>query len=262
MKRFQLKQLSFDCVASSRRGLCPSFLRCKSAESTKSTKSRPNQSRISPESVPNLARISPKSRPNQSQLYLRYFADLHSQTPTSCDVGVEVEDADALGHPRRAEELLAAVKLDATDDAACAMPRGASQLRNLPQVRVLREYRQRAAAKHNTPNTQHLLGQRGIFSLPFRDWCPLWVYSLSPSAIGARCGYILFLPPRLVPVPASEPLQRTKKAQTGEDAPIRRLLSSWHPALCAYLWRGGSGNFVLRSALYYSRRHSRYPPCC
>eukprot|EP00959_Pyramimonas_sp_CCMP1952_P442857 9270682-Pyramimonas_sp.AAC.2 len=30
-----------------------------------------------------------------------------------------------------------------------------------------------------------------IFSLPFRDWCPLWVYSLSPSAIGARYGYIL-----------------------------------------------------------------------
>eukprot|EP00976_Prorocentrum_cordatum_P112496 1195540-Prorocentrum_minimum.AAC.3 len=26
----------------------------------------------------------------------------------------------------------------------------------------------------------------GIFSLPFCDWCPLWVYSLSPSAIGAH----------------------------------------------------------------------------
>eukprot|EP00959_Pyramimonas_sp_CCMP1952_P430539 9017343-Pyramimonas_sp.AAC.1 len=25
-----------------------------------------------------------------------------------------------------------------------------------------------------------------------RDWCPLGVYSLSPSAIGARYGYILF----------------------------------------------------------------------
>ena len=28
-----------------------------------------------------------------------------------------------------------------------------------------------------------------IFSLPFRDWCPLRVYSLSPSAIGACYGY-------------------------------------------------------------------------
>eukprot|EP00976_Prorocentrum_cordatum_P050737 1024065-Prorocentrum_minimum.AAC.1 len=28
----------------------------------------------------------------------------------------------------------------------------------------------------------------GIFSLPFCGWCPPWVYSLSPSAIGARYG--------------------------------------------------------------------------
>eukprot|EP00959_Pyramimonas_sp_CCMP1952_P377181 7900224-Pyramimonas_sp.AAC.1 len=28
----------------------------------------------------------------------------------------------------------------------------------------------------------------GTFSLPFRDWCPLWVHSLSPSAMGDR-GY-------------------------------------------------------------------------
>eukprot|EP00976_Prorocentrum_cordatum_P110366 1195184-Prorocentrum_minimum.AAC.3 len=32
---------------------------------------------------------------------------------------------------------------------------------------------------------------KGTFPLPFRDWCPLWVHSLSPSVIGARCGYIL-----------------------------------------------------------------------
>eukprot|EP00976_Prorocentrum_cordatum_P056868 1147241-Prorocentrum_minimum.AAC.2 len=30
-----------------------------------------------------------------------------------------------------------------------------------------------------------------IFTLPFRDWCPLRAYSLSPSANGARYGYIL-----------------------------------------------------------------------
>eukprot|EP00976_Prorocentrum_cordatum_P077885 1182866-Prorocentrum_minimum.AAC.2 len=28
----------------------------------------------------------------------------------------------------------------------------------------------------------------GLFSLPFCDWCPLWVHSLSPSAVGARYG--------------------------------------------------------------------------
>eukprot|EP00976_Prorocentrum_cordatum_P115024 1195940-Prorocentrum_minimum.AAC.3 len=39
----------------------------------------------------------------------------------------------------------------------------------------------------------------GIFSLPFRDWCPLRAYSLSPSAIGARYGHILSPLPRLVP---------------------------------------------------------------
>eukprot|EP00976_Prorocentrum_cordatum_P075392 1181893-Prorocentrum_minimum.AAC.1 len=38
-----------------------------------------------------------------------------------------------------------------------------------------------------------------IFSLPFCDWCPLWVYSLFPSAIGARYGYILSSLPQLVP---------------------------------------------------------------
>eukprot|EP00959_Pyramimonas_sp_CCMP1952_P469062 9494305-Pyramimonas_sp.AAC.2 len=31
----------------------------------------------------------------------------------------------------------------------------------------------------------------GIFSLPFCDWCPLWVYSRSPSMIGAHYGSIL-----------------------------------------------------------------------
>eukprot|EP00959_Pyramimonas_sp_CCMP1952_P092634 1938515-Pyramimonas_sp.AAC.1 len=31
----------------------------------------------------------------------------------------------------------------------------------------------------------------GIFSLPFCDWCSLRVYSLFPSVIGARYGYIL-----------------------------------------------------------------------
>eukprot|EP00959_Pyramimonas_sp_CCMP1952_P331274 6936913-Pyramimonas_sp.AAC.1 len=30
-----------------------------------------------------------------------------------------------------------------------------------------------------------IIMRRRIFSLPFRDWCPLWVYSLSPSTIGA-----------------------------------------------------------------------------
>eukprot|EP00976_Prorocentrum_cordatum_P068222 1179048-Prorocentrum_minimum.AAC.2 len=43
------------------------------------------------------------------------------------------------------------------------------------------------------------------FSLPLRDWCPLRVYSFSPSVIGARYGYILS-PPRgdgyLIPPPA------------------------------------------------------------
>eukprot|EP00976_Prorocentrum_cordatum_P106171 1194397-Prorocentrum_minimum.AAC.11 len=27
----------------------------------------------------------------------------------------------------------------------------------------------------------------GIFSFPFCDWCPQWVYSLSPSQFGACC---------------------------------------------------------------------------
>eukprot|EP00976_Prorocentrum_cordatum_P083105 1185102-Prorocentrum_minimum.AAC.2 len=36
-----------------------------------------------------------------------------------------------------------------------------------------------------------LVSAMGIFSLPFCHWCPLWVYSLSPYAIGARFGYIL-----------------------------------------------------------------------
>ena len=36
-----------------------------------------------------------------------------------------------------------------------------------------------------------LVPAMGIFSLPFYDGCPLWVYSLSPCAIGTRCGYIL-----------------------------------------------------------------------
>eukprot|EP00976_Prorocentrum_cordatum_P101855 1192816-Prorocentrum_minimum.AAC.2 len=35
-----------------------------------------------------------------------------------------------------------------------------------------------------------LVPATGIFSLPFYDWCPLRVYSLSPSVIGARYGYI------------------------------------------------------------------------
>eukprot|EP00959_Pyramimonas_sp_CCMP1952_P191107 3996228-Pyramimonas_sp.AAC.1 len=39
----------------------------------------------------------------------------------------------------------------------------------------------------------------GIFSLPFCDWCPPRVYSLSLSAIGARYGYILSPLLRLVP---------------------------------------------------------------
>eukprot|EP00959_Pyramimonas_sp_CCMP1952_P077436 1618629-Pyramimonas_sp.AAC.1 len=32
--------------------------------------------------------------------------------------------------------------------------------------------------------------KKGVVTLPFCDWCPLRVYSLSPSAIGARYGYI------------------------------------------------------------------------
>eukprot|EP00976_Prorocentrum_cordatum_P068292 1179077-Prorocentrum_minimum.AAC.1 len=28
-----------------------------------------------------------------------------------------------------------------------------------------------------------------LYALPFCDWCPLRVYSLSPSVIGDRCGY-------------------------------------------------------------------------
>eukprot|EP00976_Prorocentrum_cordatum_P034897 709574-Prorocentrum_minimum.AAC.2 len=39
----------------------------------------------------------------------------------------------------------------------------------------------------------------GIFAFPFCDWCPLWVYHLSPSAIGARYGYIISPLLRLVP---------------------------------------------------------------
>ena len=32
-----------------------------------------------------------------------------------------------------------------------------------------------------------------VYSLPFCDWYPLWVYSLSLSAIGTHYGYILYL---------------------------------------------------------------------
>eukprot|EP00959_Pyramimonas_sp_CCMP1952_P342411 7173879-Pyramimonas_sp.AAC.2 len=44
----------------------------------------------------------------------------------------------------------------------------------------------------NTPDKHILVSKHhtGIFSLPCCDWCPLRVYSLSPVAIGARCGYI------------------------------------------------------------------------
>eukprot|EP00959_Pyramimonas_sp_CCMP1952_P196071 4099453-Pyramimonas_sp.AAC.1 len=41
----------------------------------------------------------------------------------------------------------------------------------------------------------------GISSFPFRNWCTQWVYSLSPSTIGAHDGYILSPLPRLVPAP-------------------------------------------------------------
>eukprot|EP00976_Prorocentrum_cordatum_P060189 1175795-Prorocentrum_minimum.AAC.1 len=44
-------------------------------------------------------------------------------------------------------------------------------------------------------------GGPGIFSLPLRDRCPLRVCSLSPSASGARYGYILSSLSRLVPAP-------------------------------------------------------------
>eukprot|EP00959_Pyramimonas_sp_CCMP1952_P436350 9137317-Pyramimonas_sp.AAC.1 len=40
------------------------------------------------------------------------------------------------------------------------------------------------------PQTTRLVPATGIFYLPFRDWCPLWVCSISPSTIGARYGYI------------------------------------------------------------------------
>eukprot|EP00976_Prorocentrum_cordatum_P031016 631406-Prorocentrum_minimum.AAC.1 len=39
-----------------------------------------------------------------------------------------------------------------------------------------------------SPRNQHLtrlVPATGIFALPFRGWCPLRVYALSPSAIGA-----------------------------------------------------------------------------
>eukprot|EP00976_Prorocentrum_cordatum_P077345 1182651-Prorocentrum_minimum.AAC.1 len=42
-----------------------------------------------------------------------------------------------------------------------------------------------------------------IFSLPFRDWCPLREYSLSPSTIGASYRYILSPLPQLVPAPTN-----------------------------------------------------------
>eukprot|EP00976_Prorocentrum_cordatum_P106507 1194466-Prorocentrum_minimum.AAC.3 len=38
-----------------------------------------------------------------------------------------------------------------------------------------------------------------VYSLSFCHWCPLRIYSLSPSAIGARYGYILSPLLRLVP---------------------------------------------------------------
>eukprot|EP00959_Pyramimonas_sp_CCMP1952_P308291 6451925-Pyramimonas_sp.AAC.1 len=41
--------------------------------------------------------------------------------------------------------------------------------------------------------------ERAAYSLPCCDWCPLWAYSLSSSAIGARYGHTLSLFLRLVP---------------------------------------------------------------
>eukprot|EP00976_Prorocentrum_cordatum_P066307 1178256-Prorocentrum_minimum.AAC.3 len=47
-----------------------------------------------------------------------------------------------------------------------------------------------------------------VYSLPFCDRCPLRVYSLSPSAIGARCGYILSR--RVPPGTYTYPLKRLR----------------------------------------------------
>eukprot|EP00959_Pyramimonas_sp_CCMP1952_P366624 7678366-Pyramimonas_sp.AAC.1 len=61
------------------------------------------------------------------------------------------------------------------------------------------------------------------FSFPFRDWCPLRVYSLSPSAIGARYGYILCPFLRLVPATGifSLPCWRILPLHTTHDPSTR-----------------------------------------
>eukprot|EP00976_Prorocentrum_cordatum_P095170 1190077-Prorocentrum_minimum.AAC.1 len=48
-----------------------------------------------------------------------------------------------------------------------------------------------AGAQNMLSPLPRLVPATGIFALPFRNWCPLRVYSLSSSVIGARYGYIL-----------------------------------------------------------------------
>eukprot|EP00976_Prorocentrum_cordatum_P073151 1180980-Prorocentrum_minimum.AAC.2 len=60
--------------------------------------------------------------------------------------------------------------------------------------------------------------QPDVFPLPFCDWCPLRVCSLSPSAIGARYGYVLSPLLRLVRV------AHLAIARAGAAEPLVRLL--------------------------------------
>eukprot|EP00976_Prorocentrum_cordatum_P059381 1175467-Prorocentrum_minimum.AAC.2 len=65
--------------------------------------------------------------------------------------------------------------------------------RRLVTRRVNNERLRPRERSHTPAFGKCLAGEKyaGLFSLPFRDWCPLRVYSLFPSTIGARCGYIL-----------------------------------------------------------------------
>eukprot|EP00976_Prorocentrum_cordatum_P090371 1188093-Prorocentrum_minimum.AAC.1 len=84
-----------------------------------------------------------------------------------------------------------------------------------------------------------LVPATGIFSLPFRDWCPLWVYFLPPFAIGACYGYILSPLSRLVPA---------------TDA-CGRDLSAWRRGSCR---RAKQGVAFARSAAA-AQMHGRGP---
>eukprot|EP00959_Pyramimonas_sp_CCMP1952_P201678 4217537-Pyramimonas_sp.AAC.2 len=79
-----------------------------------------------------------------------------------------------------------------------------------------------------------------IFSLPFCDWCPLRVYALSPSVIGARYGYMLSPLLRLVPASVIGPERAISAAPTSAAAARwLRAASSWLPA-----WRASAASLA------------------